>query len=357
MSVAIESESDVDLNLVEGADVAFRTYLPSIVEVCDRAVGHMHIGVDRAIRLGLVASCQLRGHAAQLAMLPGSSPSDIDDLNGVARALYHANRERRRSKHQRANVLQPGRAMRTKMVGLAKLFVTNGWLPAASVAALHGGNGRVAVSNDLTDLAVVFDAHRDRIDAGSLLSDTDIDAMRSLASQLYADSFGDRPAHNALSWDQIVARGFARLRLIYDKLRRGMKFLLGKAADAVIPPFVNKRKRSTAAARNKAVAGVVDAAPEADVTTESSAEVSATEVVAAAPVDHTPVVDSTVESILIAGETPGPADAVARAATPAALMPPPAPDATPRRVGGRPADRRPVRRSCRTRWIRTLPSR
>ena len=123
--------------------------------------------------------------------------------------------------------------------------------------------------------------------------------MRSLAAQLYDDVINESVVSHAPTWDQIVPRAFARLRTVYNKLRRAMSFLLGQAADAVIPPFVNERKRAVAAktpAIDTARAGSTDASVEV-----------ATSI--AYPSDQTLQKDARTPSTAIADVTPSSSDA------------------------------------------------
>ena len=305
MKIADDNATRVAADVVEDARGAFEAHLPSILAVPDREVVRNHTGVDRAIRLGLEASEGLRPYADRLAGFPGFSSSVVDMLAGLTKALYFAVGDRRRSRPAKRRVsalLRRGYKARNKLGTLAKLLVIDGVLTEDLVPSLDGGNGYGALGFDVTDLAKLFEAHLPNLDVGSLLSEAEIEAMKSLGGQLYSAPSRARVRGEDASLDEIIAKGYTRLKWLYLKLRRAMLFLLEDVAlvDAVIPPFVTERaERSPDAASVELDDG--------DDETSDEASGDATTIV-------TPVVTSVVASEAASGPMSGSSTPVAREA-------------------------------------------
>ena len=313
MEIADMDATGVADDLVDNARGAFEVHLPAILAVPDRDVVRNHTGVERAIRLGLEASSLLGPYVDRLARFPGFSSTVVDMLAGLTKALYFAVGERRRNRRDRRRqsaLLGRGYKARNKLGTLAKLLVIDGMLTEDLVPSLDGGNGYLALSSDVTDLVEMFETHLPDLEIGGLLPEAEIEAMKSLAGQLYSAPSKDRIPGQDHGFDEIIAKGYTCLKKVYSKLRRAMLFLLEDVSlvDAVIPPFVTERStRSSGAARSElAEAEIVEAAPTAgDEEAGGEAPGGAIEVARSVVASEAALGPMSRSSTPVAGEAPG----------------------------------------------------
>ena len=342
MPIANNNATRVAGDMVEGAEGALETYLPAILDVPASALVHKHTGVDRAIRLGLEASISLAPYVARLTALPGITPEIVELLNGVSKALYFAVGERRRSRRDRRrlnSLLMRGYKARNKLSTLSKLLVIAEKLAEDMVPSLDGGNGHLALSSDVTDLAEMFETHFPDLDVGNLLTEVEIKAMKSLGGQLYSAPSKEKFPGQDIDFEETIAKGYTLLKTVYLKLRRAMLFLLEDVAkvDAVIPPFVTERsKRSSGAASASSGEGEIVGTE----LTDSDDQTGDEETSDAIEVAPSPVASGTVSAVTseatdaptsesstpVASDTSVPATVAEPASTPAT---PPAPSADP----------------------------
>ena len=211
-------------------------------------------------------------------------------------------RRRKKDRKRLSELLDGGYKTRRKAVALAKMLVADGVLSATAIEGLQGGNGHLALSSDLFDLAELFETNFSDLDVGGLLTERDIQNMKCLAGRLFSAPSKRRLPVQEPSLEEIVAKAYALLKQFYKKLRRGMLFLLedAKKVDAFIPPFVNQRSKRSAGAPAVDGAQTPEATPTGDADARVGEVSAATRVASSSEVqpaaDAAPVATAVVDS-------------------------------------------------------------
>lgn len=319
--IVINKSSSIPENMISGADKDFEIFVPEMLAIKKEDITRVHLKVDDAIRMGLLASRNLRPYATTLAELPGYSVEDVTRLDGVSRALYSAVGKRRRTLEETSRfteLTQVGYAERTRLFKYTEALVLKGRLPPDSLQNIDTSSGRIALSSSLIDLARLHLDNWPNNGQVSIYSQEELRETETLAGQLYSSWPASQLAVGEIDDDEMVNRAFTLERHTYVKLREGALFVLKNVTnvDALIPPFVAPQLMR---ASQVVVSKSVEDAPVSDTNTEMSSEVEVdTETEATStPVDtaseapqpsSTPVDD--------AAEAPGTTPAADSAATP-----------------------------------------
>ena len=263
----------------EGSQAAYTKYLPAAQALPAASVVPFRGDASLAYHNVSVGVASLSAQASNVQALPGKLWPTIQALPDQCLALAFAVEESLQVSGSTTGQLEPlmtqGYALRQKLFAAADALVAAGLLPAAKVAALHAGKGKLDAAQDLVGLAALLSANAQAIKGKTAVTSADTTQAAQLGSQLLTMLKPTRarkttPADKASAADTrdrlwtLVVNG-------YDVMWRAGAFLFGPAEiNAKVPPLQSRTATTSARKKANKAAKATKAATKAAGTTAKS---------------------------------------------------------------------------------------
>ncbi len=257
-----------------GSQAAYAKYLPAAQALPAASVVPFRGDASLAYHNVGVGLASLSARASDVQALPGQVWPAIQALPDQCLAVAFAVEDALQIAGSTTGQLEPlmtqGYALRRKLFAAADALVEASLMPAAKVAALHAGKGKLDAAQDLVGLAALFSANAAAIKGKTAVTSADTTQAAALGSQLLTLLKPTRarkttPAAKASAADTrdrlwtLVVQG-------YDAMWRAGAFLFGPAElDAKVPALQSRtattslRKKANAAKKTAEAAGAAGA--------------------------------------------------------------------------------------------------
>lgn len=260
--------ADAAAPAVTGSQASYEQYLPAARALDAASVVPFRADASLAYHNVAVGLASLLARRAQAQALPGIDLPALsalpDKCLALAFAVDQALQASGGSNAALATLLPQASKLRRKLFAAADALVEAGLLPAAKVAALHAGKGKLDAANDLVGLAALFTANAAAIRGKTAITAADTTSAQQLGSQLLTllkpgRARKTRPADAADAAD-VRDRMWTLVNLGWRDLWRACAYLYGPVeVDARVPPL--QSRTATTSARKKANAAKKAAAP------------------------------------------------------------------------------------------------
>ncbi len=229
-----------------GSQADYEAFLPLARDLAASEVVPMRANLALALQNVQVGVSAVMAEQARLEKLPETRSSELAELPRLVLATLFADTqiERTAPASELQSLLARGSALRSLLLKTAESLAAAGLLPAAAVAKIHAGKGKLDSARDCVELAALFGKNAAALRGKSPVTAAQIKEAAEVGTQLLtllkpSRARRTKPGASAATsdrdrlWTLVLAR--------HDALWRAGAYLFGRDVDEKVPLLQARR--------------------------------------------------------------------------------------------------------------------